>query len=172
MDPHAAYLEMFKNAKTKNVDFEIACNYAFYRKQYGRWYQKRFDYCSMKNIAEKYQTLFGENTRWLDFNDDDLAFFATDESFKMLAKCKILVADATFATSPEGTHQVFVIHGLVENDQGGEWVALCLAIMKDKKESNYQKVMERIRDAWVRLGVTPQISFFSRHQVDFEPWVY
>uniref|UniRef100_A0A914YU35 MULE transposase domain-containing protein n=1 Tax=Panagrolaimus superbus TaxID=310955 RepID=A0A914YU35_9BILA len=155
MDPHAAFLEVFKNAKTKNVDFELACNYSFYRKQYGRWHQQRFDHCTLQSIAEKYRTLYCEDIRWLDHSDKDVAVFATADIYRQMANCKILVADATFATCPEGLRQVFVIHGLVENEKGAEWVPLLLAIMKKKTEINYEKVMDCIKKAWTRLDIKP-----------------
>uniref|UniRef100_A0A914YHY0 MULE transposase domain-containing protein n=1 Tax=Panagrolaimus superbus TaxID=310955 RepID=A0A914YHY0_9BILA len=160
----AAYFETFKDCKERGVDIHLK-PYAFHRKQICRWARRNYAPSAMGYINKEYHTLFADDTEWLDYDDGNLTIFATDRSYAALAKCRIAAADSTFSTSPTGVDQTFVLHGFVENEKGGEWVPLIMALMKNRDEKSYQKIADQIKEAWERLNVKPEI---ERLHLDYE----
>uniref|UniRef100_A0A914YLP6 MULE transposase domain-containing protein n=1 Tax=Panagrolaimus superbus TaxID=310955 RepID=A0A914YLP6_9BILA len=82
-----------------------------------------------------------------------------------MAKARIIVADATFGTSPKDSKQILTVHGLIGNDKGEEWVPSLQAIMKFKSEKLYMKVVDCIKDYWENASIIPS---FDRMHCDYE----
>uniref|UniRef100_A0A914QHC9 OTU domain-containing protein n=1 Tax=Panagrolaimus davidi TaxID=227884 RepID=A0A914QHC9_9BILA len=163
-----AYMKVYQNLVDQGLNLKLH-PYWKYRRNLGRWRQKCYPSCEMGFIDEKYFKLYGKDNDWLDFNDGNVAIFATERVYRTMANCKILVADATFSTSPHGVYQSYYNHGFIENGKGGEWVPLLMALMKKKDEKFYQKIVDRIKETWEKLEVEPKT---ERIHLDYEAGEY
>jgi len=108
-----------------------------------------------------------EQIRWGLFENKDVAVFCSDDGLRAMAKAKILCGDGTFKACPRPYYQIFYIHCLYgeENNEGGEWVPVLMALMMGKEERQYEMIIEAIKDGWNKLNIKPE---FKRIHLDYE----
>uniref|UniRef100_A0A7E4ZWQ5 OTU domain-containing protein n=1 Tax=Panagrellus redivivus TaxID=6233 RepID=A0A7E4ZWQ5_PANRE len=107
-----------------------------------------------------------QGQRWLWKRTSNIELYCTDKAARALAKSRIVVADATFETSPHGYSQVLSLHSLtpnVENEE--EYNCTAFALMKNKEESSYDEVVEALKELFDKLEVSCTI---ERLHTDYE----
>uniref|UniRef100_A0AC34FUT6 Transposase n=1 Tax=Panagrolaimus sp. ES5 TaxID=591445 RepID=A0AC34FUT6_9BILA len=158
-----SYVVGYKKALKQGVEKQLR-SIENMSKSLDRWKAKTYPESKKGKVAEEHKVLL-DGEKFLIYEDKTLSVFMSDEAATTMANCRILVADPTFRTSPQGFMQTLYIHGLVETPNGTEWRPLLMAPIDSKKEEDYLKVVNAIKKRWQELGLKPK---FERFHTDYE----
>lgn len=108
-----------------------------------------------------------EGQRWLFLQSekDGILGFGCDEAFRLLSIAKVVLVDGTFRKSPRGFVQIVTFCGLIEYDQGEEWLPLITFLMTGKEKRQYEVAFTSIANKFAELNIEDKI---GRFHTDYE----